>query len=352
MNFYIFENLYGEKPHRDETKWNRDAALNSYNIISIILVKEKYKIMEFTSFATLVRDEVERNLRISRTGEKYIVRINKVMKNNGVVLSGITLIHEDSKISPTIYLNNYYEAYEKGQTTLKTIVKEVVDTYDRNKVSRSVNISAFMDYEKIKGRIIYKLINTERNRELLSDVPSIAFHDLSIVFQCLVSEEKFGNATIMIHNAHLKIWNITVQELYEAACVNTPKLQKYDIKNMRDIINEMISDDMQYDELYCDDNADEQLPMYVLSNQTRVQGASCMLYPDILKDFSTALNRDIFILPSSIHELILLPVMGDENCDELKSMVVDINETQVEREEVLSDSVYYYDRTEECIKML
>ena len=77
-----------------------------------------------------------------------------------------------------------------------------------------------------------------------------------------------------------------------------------------------------------------------------------MLYPDIIKDFSTAVDSDIYILPSSIHELILLPARGDENCEELKSMVRDINETQVEREEVLSDSVYYYDRREECIKML
>lgn len=308
--------------------------------------------MEFTSFTTLVRDEVERNLKVSRTGEKYIVRVNNVMKNNGVMLSGITLMQEDSNISPTIYLNNYYEAYEKGQTSLKTIVNDVVDTYDRNKVSRSVNMSFFMDYEKIKGRIIYKLINTERNKELLKDIPSITFHDLSIVFQCLVSEEKFGNATILIHNAHLKIWNKTVQDIYKEACINTPKLQKYDIKNMRDVINEMLADEMLCDEMFCDNNVNEQLPMYVLSNQARVQGASCMLYPDILKDFSTALNRDIFILPSSIHELILLPVMGDENSDELKEMVMDINKTQVEREEVLSDSVYYYDRTEECIKML
>lgn len=308
--------------------------------------------MEFTSFAALVRDEVEKNLKLSRTGEKYIVRLNDVMKNNGVVQSGITLMREDSNISPTIYLNNYYEAYESGTTTLKTIVNEVVDTYDHNKVSRSVNMNFFMNYEKIKGRIIYKLINTERNTELLRDIPSIAFHDLSIVFQCLVSEEKFGNATIMIHNAHLKIWNITVQDLYEEACINTPKLQKYDIRNMRDVINEMLSEEMQCDEMLYDRNESEQLPMYVLSNRARVQGASCMLYPDILKDFSIALNRDIIILPSSIHELILLPVMGDEDYKELKEMVMDINKTQVEKEEVLSDSVYYYDRTEECVKML
>ena len=110
--------------------------------------------MEFTSFVTLIKGEVEKNLQTSRTGEKYIVRINDVMKNNGVVLSGITLMQEDSNISPTIYLNNYYEAYENGQTTIKMIVNDVVDTYDRNKVNRSLNIGFFMEkfyLTRIKG---------------------------------------------------------------------------------------------------------------------------------------------------------------------------------------------------------
>ncbi|MBQ2451002.1 MAG: hypothetical protein II273_05465 [Lachnospiraceae bacterium] len=298
--------------------------------------------MEFTSFKTLVRDEVAK-----RTGEQFHVRINDVTKNNGVVLSGITMLQDDNNISPTIYLNKYYEAYENGDITLRCIVDEVLDTYERNKVNQSVDMRFFMNYERIKDRIIFKLIHAERNKELLKDIPHIRYLDFAVVFQCLISDEMFGNATIMIHNAHLKIWEITENELYEKAIKNTPVLQKYDIKTMKDVLCEMmLLEEMEGKEIlnkneYIEDLQDA-TPMYVLSNRTRVQGASCILYPNILKDFASAVKSDFYILPSSVHEVILLPAQGDEDKEGLKRMVCEVNETQVEREEVLSDSVYYY----------
>lgn len=308
--------------------------------------------MEFTNFKTLVREEVAR-----RTGEQYRVRINDVMKNNGVVLSGITMMQDDSNISPTIYLNHLYEAYENGEVTLESIVEEVLDTYEKNKVNRSVDMRFFMNYESIKDRIIFKLIHAERNEELLKDVPHIRYLDLAIVFQCLVSEEMFGNATIMIHNAHLKIWDTTIEEIYRNAIQNTPKLQKYDIKNMRDILCEMmLLEEMEgigeSGQDACFKELPDSVPMYVLSNKARVQGAACILYPGILKDFAAAIRSDFYILPSSIHEVILLPAQGEEDREALKQMVREVNASQVEREEVLSDSVYYFDREQNELQVL
>ena len=115
----------------------------------IYFQKETNRIMEFTNFKTMVRDEL-----IKRTGEKCNVRINEVMKNNGVVLSGITMMQDDSNISPTIYLNPYYEAYESGEITLGCIVENVLKTYEKNKMKRSVDMRFFMNYESVKGRII------------------------------------------------------------------------------------------------------------------------------------------------------------------------------------------------------
>lgn len=308
--------------------------------------------MEFTSFKTLVRDEVAK-----RTGEQYQVKINDVIKNNSVVLSGITMLQDDNNISPTIYLNQYYEAYENGDITLRCIVDDVLDTYERNKVNQSVDMRFFMNYEKVKDRIIFKLIHAERNKEMLRDIPHIRYLDLAVVFQCLISDEMFGNATIMIHNAHLKIWGITEKELYDKSISNTPKLQRYDIKTMRDVLCEMMLLEEMEGEAILD--RDEYLkdfrdaaPMYVLSNQTRVQGASCILYPNILRDFAEAVKSDFYILPSSVHEVILLPVQGDEDEEGLKKMVCEVNETQVEREEVLSDSVYYYSQEKKELTIL
>lgn len=306
-------------------------------------IKENIIFMEFASFTTLVKNEVEK-----RTGENYKVRINDVMKNNGVMLSGLTVMRDDSNISPTIYLNTYYDAYRSGQTTLGMVIDDVMEVYERNKVNRSVDMRNFLNYEAVKNRIVYKLINTEKNKELLEDIPHIEFHDLSIVFQFLITEECFGNATILIHNAHLKIWNTSVAELYKMARRNTPELNKYEIKNMKEVICELTP-------CGCPEAVEtekESLPLYVLSNRSRVHGAACMLYPHLIKDFSEAVRSDIYIIPSSIHEVLLLPTDGRSETERIKGMVQEVNDTQVQAEEVLSYSVYFYDRKDGRIHML
>ena len=296
--------------------------------------------MEFTNFTTLVQREVEK-----RAGENYRVKLNDVMKNNGVVLRGITLMQDDSNISPTIYLNPYYDAYENGDTTLGTVIDEVIDTYERNKINRSIDMKFFLNYETVRSRIIFKLINTEKNRELLRDVPYIPFHDLSIVFQCLVSEERFGNASILIHNVHLQLWKVNARELYECALENTPLLQGYELADMNTVLEEMKAlggiDDEEIEDMQ------QEVPMYVLSNKSRINGASCILYKDILKDFAMVVDKDLYVLPSSIHEVILLPSDGTQESEQLKEMVREINQSQVEKEEVLSDSVYFYRRSDD-----
>lgn len=299
--------------------------------------------MEFSSFTTLVREEVEK-----RAGEKYTVRLNDVRKNNGVVLSGLTLMQEDSNISPTIYLNNYYEAYEDGRTTLKHVVNDVMDSYNRNKVNRSVDMRQFLNYESVKEGIVYKLVNTAQNKELLEDVPHVEFLDLSIVFQYLIERERFGVASILIHNAHMKLWNVSVEELYKVACANTQKLQKYEIQSMRDVIGELLeiddTEEIDYGGTILEQPGNVQ--MYVLSNKSRVGGAACILYEGLLKDFATAIDGNFYVIPSSIHEVLLLPSDKTDDQDEIKAMIREINDTQVRTEEILSYSLYYFEQEE------
>lgn len=327
-----------------ERKWQNgsDRAMQQpYKIkckdsIRCLFIMKGAKNMEFLNFTEVIKEEVEK-----KAGNNKQVYINHVNKNNGVILCGLTIKEDDVNISPTIYLNNYYESYENGRLNITSIVDRVLETYENNKSTRSVDMRFFMDYNRIKNRMIYKLVNYELNEELLQDIPHIRFLDLAIVFQCLISEEKYGNATILIHNAHMKLWNITSEDLYKAASVNTPILQRYEIKNMKDVITELYEEQgIQPDEYEMENS----IPMYVLSNKSRIQGAACILYPDMLKDFATAVRSDFYILPSSTHEVILLPVQEDDDINYLRNKVMEVNSCEVEPEEVLSNSVYYYSR--------
>ena len=303
--------------------------------------------MEFSSFTMLVREEVEK-----RTGDCYKVRLDDVRKNNGVVLKGLTVTQDDSNISPTIYLNSYYEEYIRGRATLINVVNDVIDTYHRNKVNQSVDMRYFLNYESVKRRIIYKLVNTEKNRELLEDVPHIEFLDLSIIFQCLVTQEEFGRASILIHNVHLKLWDVSVEALYQSAKENTQQLQEYEIKGMTEVLHEIMSSAEALENSAredCTSDFSSSVPMYVLSNKSRVEGAACMLYPNLIRDFAEAIQSSFYIIPSSIHELLLLPTKHLEESQEIKNMIREINDTQVHAEEILSYSLYLYDKEEQRI---
>ena len=132
---------------------------------------------------------------------------------------------------------------------------------------------------------------------------------------------------------------------YECALENTPLLQGYELADMNTVLEEMKAlggiDDEEIEDMQ------QEVPMYVLSNKSRINGASCILYKDILKDFAMVVDKDLYVLPSSIHEVILLPSDGTQESEQLKEMVREINQSQVEKEEVLSDSVYYYRRSDD-----
>lgn len=303
--------------------------------------------MGIDSFADIVKDSVE-----TRLGKKHDVMVRKIDKNNGVVYTGLCITKNNTTVSPIIYLNDYYEMYQKGGMDFAAVTDGVLRSYNRKEPK--LDIKYFLNYELAQDRIIYKLINTERNREALEDIPHIDFLDLSIVFQCLVADEDYGMASMLIHNAHLKLWNVSVDDLYKAAMENTPKLCGYEVKSIKQVIGEIMRENgiEENEDSECMDEFGEQVPMYVLKNRQGVGGASCILYPCLLKNISERFGSSFYIIPSSIHEQII--VLSDDTQDSgtIREMIKEINDTQVRDEEVLSYSLYYYDRESDEVSIL
>lgn len=139
----------------------------------------------------------------------------------------------------------------------------------------------FLSYDRVRETIVYKRVSTGKNRELLEDIPHVDLMDLSIIFQCLVSREEQEMATILVHNVHMKLWDVTTEELHAAAEENTRKLLPYEIKSMTEVLHEIMEteDPEQSDHSEFEAELSDNVPMYVLSNKNRVEGAACMLYP-------------------------------------------------------------------------
>lgn len=210
------------------------------------------------------------------------------------------------------------------------------------------DIRPFLNYDSIRKNIIYRFINTEQGRTLLEDLPHIEFLDLSVIFECVVSQEETCYASLQIHNTHMKLWDVTVAELYQEAEKNTPQIMPYELKNMEEVLCEITEaenpEESDYDR--CMAESGDSVPMYVLSNKKRIGGAACMLYPGLIRDISDSTGSSLFIVPSSVHEVLILPVENTVEAEAVKSMIKEINDTQIEPDEILSYSLYYYDREE------
>lgn len=276
-------------------------------------------------------------------GDNTTVALHSIMKNNNLRLDGLTIQNPTINISPTIYLNYYYEDYVGGKS-FPSVVNDIITAYQEHLPTENMDLSFFTDYNKVKYHIIYKLIHFEQNQELLKDVPHFRFLDLAIVFCCFIPNTPNGNATILIHNHHLSFWDITAEALYELAKKNTPILLPYELKSMEEVLKSMCSGmaEMLYDST---ENSEELPQMYVLTNNLKLYGASCMLYPEVLADFAKSKDSDLYIIPSSIHEILLIPKEKHSNLSDLNTIIQDVNTSQVLKEEVLSDHAYYFDRT-------
>lgn len=272
-------------------------------------------------------------------GSSYRVALQDIIKNNDTHLDGLTILSENSNISPTIYLNYYYEQYLAGKSPA-FIYEDILRSYRDNAPKENVDIRFFTDFAKVKERIIFKLVNYERNKELLTKVPHVRYLDLALVFSCYVSDFTEGYATILIHHHHLSFWDVSVNELYMLAMENTPHLLHFQIQNMTEVLNELLA---EKDSRLPEEDLSA-IPMYVLSNHTKLNGSGCILYKNLLSDFSARINSDLYILPSSIHEVLLIPAKYASSAAELTAMVREINITQLSREEILSDHVYLYSR--------
>ncbi len=215
-------------------------------------------------------------------------------------------------------------------------------------MDRVVDIRRFLNYDSIRQDIVYRLINTEKNTALLEDIPHMEFLDLSVVFQCMVSQEEEGYASILIYNVHLRLWDVSVEELYQEAKKNTPRIMPYELKSMPEVLCEITEAENpeEYDYDRCMEEFADSVPMYVLTNQKMIEGAACMLYPDLIREISDSAGSRLFIIPSSVHEVLILPVENTEEGEEIKSMIKEINDTKAEPGEILSYSLYYYDRAE------
>lgn len=334
--------------------------------------------MNYEKFTKEIKREVE-GLVQKKLGEGT-VSIQNVTKNNNVRKRAISIVRNRDKVTPNIYLSGYYNEHKNGRT-IKSIGEEILEIYLAGSTTfiSDIDMKDFNDFSKIRKMIFYRLVNYDMNKEMLKKMPHIKFLDLAIVFFIMVSCREEGQAAACIKNRNLSDWGISITELRNVAFNNTWEKYPPVIKRMEDIVSEMIIDSILNDTDYEEDSDDEKnngecvkeetqygdytykevqdmireevekikldrnMDMYVMTNSLRTNGAACMTYPGVIREFAEKIEQDVYIIPSSIHEIILISGVEWDR-DEINEMIHEVNKTQLDPAEILSDHVYIYRR--------
>ena len=289
--------------------------------------------MNYSSFCEYLLAALVNQMEPGVTISKETIR-----KNNNVSLDAFIIHMPQVSSAPVVYLQPLYQTYRSGssidkiaQTVLAKLKRELPLSLELAEQARTL--------ESARDRIAYRLISRKENEELLKEIPWTPWCDLAIIYYLHLGVKDDRQITTIIHNHQAEKWNLSTSELYELAKENTPKLCPSTLGRLDHLL------------FGWDDDEDKMVPwdtglptLYVLSNQTGINGAVCMLYEDVIKNFADTLDSDLIILPSSIHEVLIVPDSHTQEYEVFRDMVRNVNAEDVPEEEILSDELYLYRR--------
>lgn len=272
-------------------------------------------------------------------GAKCRIEFTTVMKNNGVVRDSILIQQWGEEQEITLSLSPYWQLFQNGKG-MRNVFTEFIEEYEGENISLPFTAAQLLDFAQMKEQVVCRLINADLNRDLLAQIPHILFLDLAIVFALQLWSGENGQLNCLINNRHLELWGVTPEVLYPLSAENTPRLLPQRFRHICDVIG-LIEPEA---------GAIIQEPkLYVLTNQYEVYGAAALLYPCVLKEAADKLESDLLILPSSVHEVLVVPKSDILGKLDFEEVVREINETEVNPEDILSYRIYQYDRKKERV---
>lgn len=289
--------------------------------------------MDLNSFLEVVKDNMQ-----YLVGDEAKVEIKEISKNNGKLFHSITVHDKKSNCAPSMYLDEMFENYKKGMS-IEEIMETLRKLYSNSRIDGDIDMSFFTDYERVSEKVVIKLINYDKNVQLLESVPHRRYEDLAICYYCEIFDSRLGDGHILIKNEHIKTWGVDEERLYEDAMRNSPRLNPVSVNSLMDTVAELSGVD--------DIGIEDDLGILVVTNEKKVLGAATILYPGVLQDISDRLQSDLFIIPSSVHEVLVMPTNLGYDPDEiskLKNIVECVNSESVAEVDLLSYNIYLYDR--------
>ena len=262
------------------------------------------------------------------------------MEKLGLAYDGMTVVRSGQRAAAAVNLTAFYDMYQEGKTT-GDIIHEMADVAVMQ--APQMEYSVFSDYEAAKDYLFIRVANKEANADVLAGMPHKEVEDLAITYHVLVNHDQNGIASAPVTDDLLRHYGVTAEQLHEDAIANSQRMLPAQLDSMQNMLFGMMTPEAS------DTLRDEPYPgstMLVLTNNVQLNGAAALFYPGVMDQAAERLGGDFIVLPSSTHEVIMIPADGMTDFRSLEQMVKDINRSQVAPEERLSDHVYHYDAKE------
>lgn len=268
----------------------------------------------------------------------------KVTLRENVALNGderfqLEIVEHGETTGFLVGIKTLFEEFQEG-ITLDRIVYEVRQLCQerRTKVRKVEQVmDRIMSGEKqyIRQRLYAEVINYDWNKERLERIPHIKKLDLAIVYRILIEQEEDMRSSILVTDDIAKKLNL-MEEDFQYALSNTETLFPTKIECLSDILGLPVGEEKMF---------------YCLTNVAGQNGAVAMFISDKVKEFARNKGKFCFILPSSVHEVLLLEADSEDEKKIFEEMVRNANETVVLKEEWLSNHVYLYNKETDEIEI-
>ena len=300
--------------------------------------------LSFQKFIEKVKTEIH-----LLCGDGYQIIMEPVPQNNGTEQTGIDIRKEQGEEMAHLCLDAYYEQYLAGMTVEEAArdIWDIFNSFEQSGVSEVL----LNDFEKVKNKVVFSLVNYGMNKERLESMPYVPYLDLAILFYVLLDRTENGERTAVITNKELAAWGTTKEELLRLARQNTPRLYMAEVNSLNDVMKSFVKDKKSKD-FFDEFIGEEESSLYVLSNRHNVKGAAVILYDGLLKEMSKVLGHDLLILPSSVHEVLVMAYDKTMDFLSIRDMVEHINEVEVPVCDVLSNQIYRYNREKDQVSFL
>ena len=295
--------------------------------------------MDFETFKENLANDVKEQF-YERYGRDVDVETRTVDKMNETY-DALTVKPEDSVVGVNINATALYNEFENGKSYDEIVAGATGVAADALQNQPSFDIDSFRDYDKMKSSLAMEVVSKDRNADLLETVPHKDMEDMAVVYRFVLGDTAAGTGTILVTNQMLDNYGITAEQLHADAMQNAPEIRPMEIKGMGEILAQQMGvEDLEMLGLNI---PPEQEQMYVASVEGNVHGAGVLAYEDFMDKASERVGGDFFILPSSVHEVLIIPDNGNFDLKSLENMVKEVNATTVDPVDKLTDSVYHYD---------